>query len=86
MLCVTCHTESHNATSGAQFHPLSTNSTYVKTINTELAAALGSLDGWAEDVLDRERGRIRDLRAAWLAQAKTKFAALENDATRVASK
>jgi len=39
-------------------------------VDAELEAALGSLDGWAEDVLARERGRIRDLRTAWLAQAQ----------------
>jgi hypothetical protein len=42
----------------------------IARVDNELAAALGSLDGWAEDVLDRERGRIRDLRTAWLAQAQ----------------
>jgi hypothetical protein len=39
-------------------------------VDAELEAALGSLDGWAEDVLAREKVRIRDLRAAWLAQAR----------------
>jgi hypothetical protein len=39
-------------------------------VDAELEAALGSLDGWAEDVLARERGRLRDLRTAWLAQAQ----------------
>jgi hypothetical protein len=38
--------------------------------DAELEAALGSLDGWAEDVLARERVRLRDLRTAWLAQAQ----------------
>src|SRR5436190_10784466 len=38
--------------------------------DAELEAALGSLDGWAEDVLAREKGRLRDLRSAWLAQAQ----------------
>jgi hypothetical protein len=42
----------------------------IARVDDELAAALGSLDGWAEDVLARERGRIRDLRSAWLAQAR----------------
>lgn len=42
----------------------------IARVDDELAAALGSLDGWAEDVLARERGRIRDLRTAWLAQAQ----------------
>jgi hypothetical protein len=38
-------------------------------VDAELEAALGSLDGWAEEVLVREKGRLRDLRTAWLAQA-----------------
>src|SRR5439155_5354969 len=42
----------------------------IAQVDAELEAALGSLDGWAEDVLARERGRIRDLRTAWLAQAQ----------------
>ena len=41
----------------------------IARVDSELASALGSLDGWAEDVLARERVRIRDLRSAWLAQA-----------------
>ncbi len=39
-------------------------------VDAELGAALGSLDGWAEEVLIREKVRLRDLRAAWLAQAQ----------------
>ena len=39
-------------------------------VDAELGAALGSLDGWAEEVLVREKVRLRDLSAAWLAQAK----------------
>jgi hypothetical protein len=42
----------------------------IARVDNELAAALGSLDGWAENVLARERVRIRDLRTAWLAQAQ----------------
>lgn len=42
----------------------------IARVDAELEAALGSLDGWAEDVLTRERGRIRELRAAWTAQAE----------------
>ena len=41
----------------------------IAQVDAELEAALGSLDGWAEDVLARERGRIRELRTAWTAQA-----------------
>jgi hypothetical protein len=38
-------------------------------VDAELETALGSLDGWAEGVLARERGRIHELRAAWTVQA-----------------
>jgi hypothetical protein len=38
-------------------------------VDAELESALSSLDGWAEDVLARERDRIRELRDAWIAQA-----------------
>jgi len=41
----------------------------VAQVDAELQAALNSLDGWAEDVLARERDRIRELRDAWNAQA-----------------
>jgi hypothetical protein len=42
----------------------------ISQVDAELAAALGSLDGWAEEVLVREKVRLRDLSAAWLAQAR----------------
>jgi hypothetical protein len=42
----------------------------IAQVDAELEAALGSLDGWAEDVLAREKVRIRELRAAWTAQAE----------------
>jgi len=38
-------------------------------VDAELEAALNSLDGWAEDVLAREKDRIRELREAWYIQA-----------------
>src|SRR5439155_12765069 len=41
----------------------------IAQVDAELQAALNSLDGWAEDVLARERNRIRELRDAWNAQA-----------------
>jgi hypothetical protein len=41
----------------------------IRQVDAELEAALNNLDGWAEDVLAREKVRIRDLRSAWLAQA-----------------
>jgi hypothetical protein len=39
-------------------------------VDAELEAALGSLDGWAEDVLAREKVRIHELRSAWTVQAE----------------
>jgi hypothetical protein len=39
-------------------------------VDAELEAALRSLDGWAEDVLAREKGRFHDLRSAWIGQAQ----------------
>jgi len=41
----------------------------IAQVDAELEAALNSLDGWAEDVLARERDRIRELRDAWNTQA-----------------
>jgi hypothetical protein len=43
--------------------------TAIAQVDAELLAALNSLDGWAEDVLAREKGRFQELRAAWTAQA-----------------
>jgi len=39
-------------------------------VDGELETALGSLDGWAEGVLTREKGRLEELRSAWTAQAQ----------------
>lgn len=39
-------------------------------VDAELEAALNSQDGWAEDVLAREKGRIHELRQAWTAQSE----------------
>jgi hypothetical protein len=39
-------------------------------VDRELEGALQSLDGWAEDVLARENGRLQELRGAWVAQAQ----------------
>jgi hypothetical protein len=44
--------------------------TAIAQVDAELDAALGSLDGWAEDVLAREKLRIGDLRSAWSTQAQ----------------
>src|SRR3954469_6878912 len=43
--------------------------TAIRQVNAEREAALASLDGWAEGVLAREKGRLDELRAAWTAQA-----------------
>jgi hypothetical protein len=42
----------------------------IAQVDGELEGALSSLDGWAEDVLAREKGRIHELRGAWTAQAE----------------
>jgi hypothetical protein len=42
----------------------------IHQVDAELEAALGSLDGWAEDVLTRENARIHELRSAWTVQAE----------------
>jgi hypothetical protein len=42
----------------------------IAQVDAELEAALNSLDGWASDVLAREKGRLRELRAAWSAHAE----------------
>jgi hypothetical protein len=44
--------------------------TVIAQVDGELQAALGSLRGWAEDVLTREKDRLGELRAAWIAQAQ----------------
>ncbi|MBI3463204.1 MAG: hypothetical protein HY000_09115 [Planctomycetes bacterium] len=41
----------------------------IAQVDAELDAALSSLDGWAEDVLAREKDRIQELRSAWNGQA-----------------
>jgi hypothetical protein len=42
----------------------------IRQVNAELTAALGGIEGFAEEVLLREKVRLRDLSAAWLAQAR----------------
>jgi hypothetical protein len=42
----------------------------INQVDAELEAALTSLDGWAEDVLARERDRIQELRSAWTMQSE----------------
>jgi len=41
----------------------------IAQVNTELDAALSSLDGWVENVLESERGRLSELRTALVAHA-----------------
>jgi hypothetical protein len=41
----------------------------IAQVESELDRAFSSLDGWAEDVLAREDGRIRELRGVWTTQA-----------------
>jgi hypothetical protein len=42
----------------------------IEQVEAELDAALEGLDGWAEDVLNSERQRLEELRAAWKLQAE----------------
>lgn len=42
----------------------------IAQVDAELVAALNSLEGWASDVLTQEKGRLRELRAAWSAHAE----------------
>ncbi len=42
----------------------------IAQVDGELHAALGSLGGWAEGVLAREKDRLSELRSAWTAQAE----------------
>lgn len=42
----------------------------IEQVEAELDAALGGLDGWAEDVLSCEARRLTELRAAWRQQAE----------------
>jgi hypothetical protein len=42
----------------------------IAQVDGELQATLGSLGGWAEGVLTREKGRLGELRSAWTAQAQ----------------
>jgi hypothetical protein len=42
----------------------------IEQVERELASALASLDGWAEDVLSHEEPRLEELRSAWRAQAE----------------
>ncbi len=52
-----------------QHEPLDEMAAAIARVNTELDAALSSLDGWAEDVLVSERGRMTELRTALIAHA-----------------
>ena len=41
----------------------------ISQVDAELDTAINSLDGWAEDVLSRENGRLSELQNAWRMQA-----------------
>ena len=41
----------------------------ITQVESELDAALGGLDGWAEDVLNSEQHRLGELKTAWKLQA-----------------
>jgi len=49
--------------------PIDEMAAAIAEVDTELDAALSSLDGWAENVLESERGRLTELRTALVAHA-----------------
>jgi hypothetical protein len=51
-------------------HPVDELAQAIAQVDAELDGALRSLDGWAEDVLAREKDRLDELRAAWTSQAQ----------------
>ncbi len=53
-----------------EFEPLDDMAAGIAQVDCELQAALGSLRGWAEGVLNREKDRLGELRSAWTAQAQ----------------
>lgn len=53
----------------AQLHPGDELMQQIAEVERELEAAFASLDGWAEDALAHERGRLAELHSAWNAQA-----------------
>jgi len=50
--------------------PLDDMAVAIAQVDGELQAALGSLGGWAEGVLTREKSRLCELRSAWTAQSQ----------------
>ena len=53
-----------------EVEPLDDMAAGIAQVDGELQAALGSLRGWAEGVLTREKDRLGELRSAWTAQAQ----------------
>jgi hypothetical protein len=61
---------SENATAESQGKPSDFLAQAIAQVESELEAALRSLDGWAEGVLADEQQRLRELRLAWRNQAE----------------
>ncbi len=53
-----------------EIEPLDDMAAGIAQVDCELQSALGSLRGWAEGVLTREKDRLGELRSAWTAQAQ----------------
>jgi hypothetical protein len=53
-----------------ELEPLDDMAAGIAQVDGELEAALGSLRGWAEGVLMREKDRLGELHSAWTAQAQ----------------
>lgn len=53
-----------------ELEPMDDMAAGIAQVDSELQAALGSLRGWAEGVLTREKDRLGELRLAWTLQAQ----------------
>jgi hypothetical protein len=55
---------------GAHSGPADELARAIAQVDAELEGAWQSLDGWAEGVLTREKGRLQEMRSVWAAQAQ----------------
>lgn len=60
----------NSASVATEPEPLDDLAAGIAQVDCELQAALGTLRGWAEGVLAREKDRLGELRSAWTAQAQ----------------
>jgi hypothetical protein len=70
LLAATTNRESRPASAPPTAAPADELAALISQVDAELEGALHSLDGWAERVLSREKGRLDELRLAWITQAE----------------